>query len=469
MGLQVRLRHTLGERLLDLPDRPVEKPLVVGRAREADLKVPSVSVAPEHCALFVHEGQWVLQDMSNGLTFVNGSALEGPTPLCVGDVIVLGADASPATVEVDPAGAAQGRTGEPARTEEPAPAPARTRTSAAPRAQAGQPYRPAPAARVAPAAPRPLAAPPVVQDDDPWGTQPAAENDPFADWQQPAASGESAAPTPTRRRKPKKSSDTGLYVGIAACVLIIGGTGWFAYQRFYAPPPAPPAAPTTVWKKAKGPNDNIFTGDSGDTAVPAPAATHAPPAPVSPPARNEPEPPPPPPPPPAAAVDNDPHKGDLAWEDVQGALVLQNYAQAVIKCDDYRRNHTGASAKEISGVIDEAMDGLWWKRIKMLYDKKEAAAKKIRAIDKDIKEEPNPKFREQLTKEKQPILEEIKQADDHLNSEMGYTATQSPDTTSKEMMSRLGSDRDASKFGAWKVRTLKYIRDNHGKTPWEGE
>src|SRR5580704_15336481 len=109
MGLQVRVRHALGERLVDLSDRPVERPLIVGRAREADLKIPSVTVASEHCALFVHNRQWVLQDTSGGATFINGAPTEGPTPLCVGDVIVLGTDASPATVVVDPGGVAQGR------------------------------------------------------------------------------------------------------------------------------------------------------------------------------------------------------------------------------------------------------------------------------------------------------------------------------------------------------------------------
>ncbi len=37
------------------------------------------------------------------------------------------------------------------------------------------------------------------------------------------------------------------------------------------------------------------------------------------------------------------------------------------------------------------------------------------------------------------------------------------------MTSKLAAERDASKYGAWKVRTLKYIRSNHGKTPWDGE
>src|SRR5665213_2871380 len=108
MPLQVRLRHALGERLMDLPDRTAERPLVVGRSREADVKIPSVTVAAEQCALFVHDGQWVLQDTSGGSTLVNGAPAPGPTALCIGDVIALGGEANPATIEIDPAGAAQG-------------------------------------------------------------------------------------------------------------------------------------------------------------------------------------------------------------------------------------------------------------------------------------------------------------------------------------------------------------------------
>ena len=121
MGLQVRVRHALGERLVDLADRPVERPLIVGRSREADLKIPSVTVASEHCALFVHNRQWVLQDTSGGATLVNHVPTEGPTPLYIGDVIVLGNDSTPATIEIDPAGVAQGRSGHPAETHEAAP------------------------------------------------------------------------------------------------------------------------------------------------------------------------------------------------------------------------------------------------------------------------------------------------------------------------------------------------------------
>ena len=49
MGLQIRVRHALGQRVIELPDRAVDRPLVVGRAANAEVQVPSVTVAPKHC------------------------------------------------------------------------------------------------------------------------------------------------------------------------------------------------------------------------------------------------------------------------------------------------------------------------------------------------------------------------------------------------------------------------------------
>ena len=59
---QVRLIHPLGDRLIDLPPREIDRPLVVGRAMDADIPVPSVNVSRRHCVLFMHEGRWVIED-----------------------------------------------------------------------------------------------------------------------------------------------------------------------------------------------------------------------------------------------------------------------------------------------------------------------------------------------------------------------------------------------------------------------
>src|SRR5436190_3983969 len=117
MSLQARLRHTLGERWIELAPRGVDEPLVVGRIASADLQVPSVTVAQKHCVLFVHDGLWVVQDVAGSTgTYVNGAKIDGPALLKIGDVITFGPDASAPALEidVDPAAAAEGRKGQPA-------------------------------------------------------------------------------------------------------------------------------------------------------------------------------------------------------------------------------------------------------------------------------------------------------------------------------------------------------------------
>lgn len=112
MPLQVRVRHALGERLMELPDRTVENPVIVGRASACEVQVPSVSVASKHCALFRHEGHWVVQDIGGTTgTYVNGQPVGEPVFLQVGDVVSIGSEAAAPTLEVDPAAAAEGRTG----------------------------------------------------------------------------------------------------------------------------------------------------------------------------------------------------------------------------------------------------------------------------------------------------------------------------------------------------------------------
>src|SRR5688500_12794283 len=55
MGLQVRLTHSLGDRVIDVEARTADRPIVVGRASTAEVQVPSANIAKSHCLLFVHE------------------------------------------------------------------------------------------------------------------------------------------------------------------------------------------------------------------------------------------------------------------------------------------------------------------------------------------------------------------------------------------------------------------------------
>jgi hypothetical protein len=478
MGLQVRLRHALGERLIDLTERSVEEPLVVGRAKDADVKVPSVTVANQHCALFVHEGQWVLQDTSGGSTFLNGNPVAGATPLSIGDAIVLGSDANPATIEIDPAAAAQGHAGHPAlgaggATGVPSP------SSAPPRPQAVQgagyyaaPPMPPPQIRQAPA--------PVAVDA--WGEPVAAENDPFAAWDQAGAEGVSAAPARRRKKPARQTSEGGMMLGIILCIAIIGGTGWYVYQMMNRPAPAPPPAPVET-KIAPAPishPNSIF--DDGITgrpkANPAAAPTPEPAAPEAPPKESAP-PPPPAAEPPAAPDSDSPAKPAVAgapepitdetWAEVVNLQYSPNYALAILKYDDYKHQHPGLHDKELIVFIDQAADRLWWKRIKMLCIHRIDLKKQMRQKDLEIKQQPAGDFLKTLKDEKEKLQADMKLTETRLTEDMGYTDDETPDAGNEEAIAKLRPHRDADKFGAWKFRVVNFIKNKHGATPWDGE
>jgi hypothetical protein len=479
MGLQVRLRHALGERLMDLADRPPERPLVVGRAREADLKIPSVSVATEHCALFVHEGAWVVQDTSGGSTWVNGEPIATPTPLYVGDVISLGNDASPATIEVDPAGVAQGRTGEAALSN--AAAPVRS-MPATPRAAVGQaPARQQGGYYQAPA----MSAPPAQAGG--YAAEGSGEQGDFVDWNQPAgASAGASNAAPSYRRRKKQQSSAPLFLGVLAGVVIIGGPAWFAYTKLNPPPPPPPAK--VVVEEPVHRSNNVFDDMNPSASVPkarhAPASSGGTPTPVPPkpkpesdgadaPKESAPDPDASSSAPPASAkpstASTDGHADEKAWQEVESAHYLPDQAQAIMKFDDYRRQHPNDAEKELTAYTDFALNQLWWQRVAQLVKKRDTLMKAAATHARDLRDEPNPAFKKTLAAEKQEIDTQLAKTVDFLNNEMAYTGDEVPDITDAAMIEKLSATRDADKYGAWKTRTARFIRSHHGATPWAGD
>ena len=95
--------------------------------------------------------------------------------------------------------------------------------------------------------------------------------------------------------------------------------------------------------------------------------------------------------------------------------------------------------------------------------------KAIRAKDKELREQPEGAFKKTLMDERKVLQDDLDRTQEHLAGDMGYANSDTPDPDNKEMMARLTTERDASKFGAWRISTLKYIRNNHGSTPWDGE
>lgn len=269
MSLHARLRHSMGDRLLEIPARPVDRPFVLGRGSDSDLVVPSVSVAMRQCALYVYEGQWAVEELTPGGTQLNNCPLDGPTLLSTGDVLTLGGDAIATTLEIDPGGAAAGRGGSPALDV--------TQRRGAQSARPAGRSRPQVASVPGVSFVGPVASPPQPTwppASDPAPIEPAygTENEGDrgdADWS--AALADPTPRRPSRRRKAAPSS-TPMIIAIVLGVVIVGVTAWVVVEEMQPPPvvvtPPPPPPP---------PRRHVPTSifDDQDSAPPAAQSPNA--------------------------------------------------------------------------------------------------------------------------------------------------------------------------------------------------
>lgn len=408
MALQVRLRHALGEKTIDLPCRGAGQPLLIGRDPAVDVRVPSVSAAGRHCAVFLHEGQWVVQSVG-GRTTVNGRPLTSATVLRVGDVIGVGSDASAPTIRIDRADAMDGGFG----------------------------------AAAAGAAARSGGRGAADADDDNVG------------WMSAVATQHIDVP----RRK--KTSAGAVVMGTLLVAGVLGGTILLIRRHFTRPSAAVPLAavprtlstnPTTAPAVRQRP-----TGDAGSHSVgklwqppdPGPAD------PVG----------------SAAPEDATPPPGsDAAWDDLQLARRrVKRQGMAILQFDEYRQLHPGKFAPQLDQYTEDAVNWLYWQYVVHLWDKRDRLGAQIKLHDLDLKAQPAGTFRDKLVKEKADLEEQKADVDNELTNDLGYTKSFPPDLQSPKRLEALARDRDPAKYAILKNRILRYVRDHHGSVWWEGE
>jgi pSer/pThr/pTyr-binding forkhead associated (FHA) protein len=516
MGLQVRLRHALGERLLEIPPKPVDAPVVVGRAADADVQVPSVNVGSRHAVLFVHDGQWAVQDVSSTHpTYVNGEPLRGPRALNSGDVVVLGTDANAPLIEIDPDGVmlSQAQQAQPSATAPTPPAFAggyAGHPAGGPVAPAPPPFGYPPPSRMVSTAARSAqpvqmyAAPvPYETTEDPHAHVPDPQADDEAAWTA-AAAGASR-----RRRRPQKTSEAAIGVAVVAAIGIIGVVGYLVHQRrqeaelaagLTRVEPAK-ALPAPAPESTKHVPKSIFT-DDGAPGQPAPDST---------PPRTgydrledtakltkKPAPPPdltddqPPVAPGSAATPEGggpaaPKQGDgvpraidgqdgvisetdPTFKRVENAYYSPDPAKALLTFDAYEEEFPNQHTQRIAEYREAMLDKIWWERIDSLFEKRQALTQGIKETQLAIKEETEDAHKKTVL---EPRLEEQKSRlatlGEKLAKEMGYRATTPPPITEEAAMAEFRAKRDKTLYEPWKKRVLKHIRDKHGDYPWANE
>ena len=515
MSLQVRLRHPLGERYMELPARGVDEPVVVGRSSGCDVQVPSVTVAQRHCVLFVHEGRWAVQDGGSGAgTYLNGARIEGASFLNVGDVLSLGPDGNAATIEVDPAGLSEGRKGPVVD------------VAAAAHGASQSSYPPA-----APHPPAYAAGPAYVQSGHYAGGTPYPVPSSYAAvpqpqvWSHPAPHAQDpAAQDPTagladavsaqqsryyNRRRHSSSSNGAWVAGILITLAVAGGTGYWIYRnrqedarvsalpatlpasRSQFPTPAgatgpadagrppstvfvnpttrksPATAPATqqVGVIATAPSD-VSPDDTGDPIDPDAVATNVTPAgPTTNETGQDPASTAGAPPNDAAMASDDP-----AWKQVQAARFSTDEARAILQFEDFSRTNPDRFPDQIRQYTETALDRIWLERLEQLYENRQELGRKVEETEKDLAEETDDAHKKRVLI---PLRDQLKKkllaADEELASNMKYTANRPPNLLDQGELAKLRQQRDPATYNAWKTRVLAHIRRTHGELPWSDE
>jgi len=438
MGLQLRVSHALGARVVEVEPRGPQRPIVIGRSPQADVQVPIGTVAPSHCVLYMDEDQWVIQDNGSSTgTYVNGREIGGPVYLNFGDVVRLGESEGGPTIEIDPMGAGR-RMGE----------------------GVGRPAKPTEQETQDFYEEKVRSVPATAKEQSDWPVE-EEEGSPEADW---VGAGPIGAAGHRRRRRPVKKKE-GNFVPIA-----VGGTlaviliTWFIAAKLLKedePTPVVDEKPRDVRGGGNG-GKSIFEFPDGekdkakttpqtqnDVAVIPPVAVPAPDKTAK----------------PVAAVDNDPARQSDEWKAVVEANSGSGRPElALWTIVDYRRLHPGKFESELKQFEDAAFDRLWWERIRDLCEKRDSLAMEIERKNSEIAQETEAAYKAKLEKEKEGLVFRRQAAMDAL-TEMGWTAKAPPNLFDAGQIANLRRQRIAETYEGWKRRVTNSLMKTRG-LPW---
>lgn len=461
MPLKVRFRHGSNQRVLDLPDRGADMPLIIGRSTDVDLRLPFDSIAARHAALFLKDGVWVIQALS-GVVTLAGKPLGGPAKLRRGDILALGADATAATLEIEPNVASTAPS--PANPARPQPAPA-----------------PAPGIRPSQPTPEPMT-----------GDVSSAETGDTIEWDPQVSMQEVTQFYVPKARTP--------WMGILVAVILGGGligtVGYYAYQKARQPSVIvlgqssnqPPATPVSTAPKKKplfdlnqdqqpernSQNAGAATPASsghpsaqpksgaGDSSVASADRTDPRVQPsddasstaASPPAKEQ----------------TPPDPNDAEWNEIRSAHYnVRHQGVAILKFDEYRLEHPGKFTDLLDRYTDEAVNWLYWQRVAQLWSRRDDQTAELRQKSRDVQNQPAGEFHDKLVREKAELQGKVDQTNQLLTDEMGYSGDVPPDLESPRALKQLEASRDPAKFAAFSKRVLRYVRNNHGGVWWDGE
>ena len=446
MGLQLRVIHSLGERLVEVEARPSDRANVVGRSADAEVEIPSPEIAGAHCFLYVDKGRWMVQDAQTGAgTFVKGTRLTEPVVLERGDVIRLGVGGNPPTLEVDPfrVGVNEGiEEGAAVRDEA-------KKTSSAPWSAPEAPPLPPPppvvrqpvmASGVAvPSATGVLGEVPQTEETDPWANVPRTNR-----YYIP---------------KPKRGNPTATALVVVLALAIAGGGGYWLYsvyqKRVQQPPvvvvkqtPREQAKPTSMFDFTKEAKARAAT--RATTRVTRQGATTRPGEPSA-----------------AEEAPPDPRLNDPEWRNLEQAR-LDDPVLAIVKFDDYRERFPDSPyKKDLDQYTEEALDRIWWQRLIDLFQERDSAMKEIADRKQQIALSQDAAFKKEVEGEIAKFAEVRDRADETIRNQMKFTSQSPPNPYDSQDLAINRRQRDAAYYETWKAQVLTAIRHSRGqRLPW---
>jgi pSer/pThr/pTyr-binding forkhead associated (FHA) protein len=444
MRLQVRVRHSLGEKIVELPARGVDHPVIIGRSASADLQIPSVHIGPNHLALFVHDGRWIVQDGSDSTgSTIDGKPLLRPKILYGREVLRLGPDGRAAALEIDPGGALS------------AGAPVPMDTTAA------------------------VAGPSRLDSDHvDWATEPL--------------------PPSYYLPKPRKSSPIVVGIAIVTASAIVAGAGVFVFLRkptppnvvtvvvpgeqraktgyprpttrvIPAPPPPPPPDLTEQLDKPPSPVAVVPVSQaSSNSTSPHTTQPTSPPLPHSVALNDDAV-----VPPPADASSTEPAEDAeeaRAWKHIQTVYYDADPSKPLIAMDTFARDYPGSHNAELAQYREDLFDKLWWIRIDGLCDRRKALTAAMAETQQKLKTEQDEAYKKTVL---QPELDNQKsklaKVNERLATEMNYRSPDPPPIGKETEIAKLRALRVAPAYETWKKQVMKSLHDSHGQLPWVNE
>lgn len=159
-----------------------------------------------------------------------------------------------------------------------------------------------------------------------------------------------------------------------------------------------------------------------------------------------------------------------AWERVQETYRTATPELAIVALQDFVQNSPKSNfVTTAQSQIDEALDRLWWTRIKSLCEDRDRLAKQMTRIDEQIavvkSNGPVAERIAELQGERDPIAKQLEVAQGQLD-EMKYKDSRVPDLYDEVQLAQLRKARDSAAYENWKKATSSYIKRNRGKLPW---